>query len=182
MARLVPTVPTESPGTFWTAALFNATVKAAADFVIGSSGSTGPPRFRGYQNSAQSISNGTFTSITIDTEVIDSDGGHSTSTNTSRYTCQVAGTYAVGGSVCFPANSTGSRGVRLAVNGSSVQGVASLIPAATGNSCGTQVATILSLSVGDYVEIQGYQTSGGALNTATASDLASQLWALWVSF
>lgn len=138
-------------------------------------------RFEGHQGTAQSISSATFTSLTLDTETIDSDGGHSTVTNPSRYTIQVAGTYFLLGQACFPSNATGNRGCRLQANGANIQGGASLIPAATGNACGVPCSAMVSLSVGDYVEIQGYQTSGAALNTANPTDFSSGLRVLWIS-
>ncbi|WP_128381278.1 hypothetical protein [Streptomyces cavernae] len=180
MPRTVPVIASESPGNFLTGALWNANVKAMGDWMLGS-GSSGVPRFSGYQNTAQSIPSNTFIPITLDSETIDSDGGHSTTTNPSRYTVQVAGTYLVIGEACFPANATGNRGSRITVNGANIQGGASMIPSGAGNTMGVPAAALLQLVVGDYVEVLGWQSSGAALNTAVATDYASSLKVLWVA-
>lgn len=180
MARTVPVIAQESPGLYVTSALWNASVKAMGDFMMGS-GSNGAPRFQGYQSSAQSISSATFASITLDQETIDSDGGHSTSTNPSRYVIQVPGTYFIIGEACFPSNGTGNRGSRIQVNAANVQGAAAMIPTAGGNACGAPCGALVALNAGDFVEVQGFQSSGGALNTATATDLSSSLKVLWVA-
>jgi hypothetical protein len=164
-----------------TGALWNANVKAMGDFLMGASGN-GVPRFRGYQATAQSIANNTWTSVTIDTEEYDSDNGHSTSTNTSRYTVQVAGTYLITGSTGLVANATANRGVRLTVSGAAIHG--SFVKSATADASGSSglvtVATAVC-SVGDYIECQIVQNSGVALNTNPSGDVACSLSALWIS-
>ncbi|MFE5037157.1 hypothetical protein [Streptomyces sp. NPDC056683] len=181
MARSVPVIASESPGQFLTGALWNANVKAMGDFLMGSA-SNGVPRFRGYQGTAQSIANNTWTVLTIDTEVFDSDNGHSTTTNSSRYTVQVAGTYLVIGTASFAANATGNRGVRLTVSGVAVTGsfVKTGAPDTTGSSGLCTVAPVVC-NVGDYIEVQGNQNSGAALNTSAAGDVAVSLSAQWIS-
>lgn len=49
-----------------------------------------PPTAELIQTVGQSVPNGTWGIITFDSEVEDSHGGHSTVTNTSRYTCMVS--------------------------------------------------------------------------------------------
>ena len=145
-----------------------------------------PPSFVSTQIVAQSIPTGAWTSVTLTatgSQAYDNYGGHSNSTNTSRYVAQVAGWYTVSGVVAFAANGTGERGARLAVNGSSVSGAAELIAALSTNA--TAIATPtrdIPLAIGDFVEVQGWQTSGGALNTAVFSDLASALWVKFSHF
>lgn len=181
MARTVPVIASESPGNFLTGALWNANVKAMGDFLMGASGN-GVPRFRGYQGTVQSIANNTWVSVTIDTEEYDSDNGHSTSTNTSRYTVQVAGTYLITGSIGLAANATANRGTRLTVNGSPIHGsfVKTGAPDTSGSSGLATVGTAFC-SVGDYIECQVNQNSGSALSTAAAGDVACSLSALWIS-
>src|SRR5690348_12981216 len=108
MARTVPVSVQEAPGNFNTAALFNAQVKALNDFL------TAPPVFSGYATTAQSIPNANaMTALNFDTEVLDSDGGHSTVTNTSRYTATVPGTYLVFGFVGWANTSGGDRRIQI---------------------------------------------------------------------
>jgi hypothetical protein len=172
-------IATEAPGNYLTAALWMAQTAAIGNWVLGS-GSNGPPRFRGYASTAQSISDATWTALTIDTEVYDSDGGHSTTTNTSRYTVQVAGTYLITGTAAFAANATGNRAVRLAVNGTAIIGsFDKTLPAtATHSSSRLSVAQAVC-AVGDYIEVYGYQNSGAALNTSTGTDVAPSLSTQW---
>ena len=181
MARTVPTIASEVPGNYLTGALWNANIKAMGDYLLGSSGN-GVPRFRGTQGTAQSLGSNVWTSLTIDTEVYDSDNGHSTTTNTSRYTVQVAGTYLVTGSVSFVANASANRAVRITVSGSSVPGsfVKTLAPDASGSS-GLVTTTQVVCSVGDYLEVQGNQNSGGSLNTNPGSDVCVSLAVQWIS-
>ncbi|MHB9861987.1 hypothetical protein [Streptomyces sp. YIM S03343] len=181
MARAVPVIASESPGSFLTGALWNANVKAMGDWLMGSAGN-GVPRFRGYQATAQAIVNNTWTSATIDTEEYDSDNGHSTTTNSSRYTVQVPGTYAVFGSLGLVGNATGNRGVRITVNGVAIHGsfVKTATPDATG-SAGLVTAGSAVCAVGDYIEVQVHQNSGAALNTNAGGDVACSLTAQWIS-
>jgi hypothetical protein len=176
LARTVPVMATETPGTYWTAALVNAQIRDPMNFLLG------VPRFRGYAATTQSISDSTWTSLSIDTEVVDSDAGHSTVTNTSRYVCQVAGTYLLAGTSAFAANATGNRAARLAINGIAIPGsFVKTLAATVTHSSATLTTAIAPMSVGDYVEVQGYQSSGSALSTSAASDVAPSLLAVWIS-
>lgn len=128
-----------------------------------------------YQTVVQSVPNGTWGVLTFDSEVVDTYGGHSTSANTSRYTCQLAGWYRVGGRAAFDINSTGSRGARVHINGNYVRGAATLH--AAGNLNGIPYTEhILYLQVGDYVELAGGQNSGGALSTAYVNEAGSYMY------
>ncbi|MFJ5217162.1 hypothetical protein ACIP98_20870 [Streptomyces sp. NPDC088354] len=177
----MPVIAQETPGLYVTSALWNASVKAMGDYLMGS-GSNGVPRFRGYQASAQSLSDNTWAAITLDAEDFDSDGGHSTTTNPSRYVCQVAGTYLAIGTVGFVAGTVGNRAVRFLVNGSPIRGSFNKLQSASNtHSSGITAVSQLVLGVGDYVEVQGLQTSGGALNTNVATDVDSCLGLQWIS-
>ncbi|MET7944333.1 hypothetical protein [Streptomyces sp. NPDC005302] len=181
MPRLVPTIATEVPGNFLTAALWMAQAAAFAQFSIGS-GANGVPRFRGYQTSVQSLSDNTWTPLTLDTEQFDSDNGHSTSTNTSRYVVQVAGTYFVAGNSAFAANATGNRAVRIGVNGSPIIGsFAKTLASTAAHSSGIATTAEVVCVVGDYIEVMGLQSSGAALNTSSATDVACSLGLFWIA-
>jgi hypothetical protein len=181
VARSVPVIASETPGNFLTGALWNANVKAMGDWLMGSAGN-GVPRFRGYQGTAQSVANNTWVSCTLDTEQYDSDNGHSTTTNSSRYTVQVAGTYLIIGSIGLVANATGNRGVRITVSGTAITG--SFVKTAspdTSGSCGLATAASAVCAVGDYIEVQVNQNSGGALNTNALGDVACSMSVQWIS-
>ncbi|MFB7171079.1 hypothetical protein ACFCYM_09690 [Streptomyces sp. NPDC056254] len=131
------------------------------------------------QTVSQSIPNATWGIITFDTEDVDTYGGHSTSVNTSRYTCQFAGWYRVGGRAAFAANATGSRGARVHINANYIPGAATLTGAGTLSGI-PQTDHILYLNVGDYVEIAGGHNSGGALSTAVTFESASMMYVEWI--
>lgn len=128
------------------------------------------PLCRLRQTTAALTATGTWTDMPFTTEDIDTDpdgvGGHSTSANTARFTARYPGWYDVGGAVAFISNATGNRGVRLAINGTAVNGSETLTPAVNGT---TSEAVLRPMTVlldeGDYITLQGFQTSGGALNT-----------------
>jgi len=142
-----------------------------------------PPSATVTQTSAQSLGTGSWVSITLNSSQYDNYNGHSNVTNNSRYTAVVAGWYTVSGVVAFSANGTGERGARLAVNGSPVQGTAGFLAALSSNVTAVVTATRdILLNVGDYVEVQGWQTSGGSLNTAVFSDLACGMWVRFSHF
>jgi hypothetical protein len=129
------------------------------------------------QTSNQSIVFGAWTAVTFDTEDVDTHSGHSTSVNTSRYTAAVAGWYHVVGRGSFAANSTGHRGVRIAKNGSVVNGSASYFQAATSDVWSSAGVADVHLNVGEYVEVQVIQdAAAGGLNTAaSAGDVAPSM-------
>jgi hypothetical protein len=173
MGRSVPVIPTEVPGNFNTSALFNAAPGALGSFLLG------PPRFAGYQTAAQSVASGTWAvAMLIDTEVVDSDSGHSTTTNTSRYTVQVAGLYLVGVGVGWPANATGARAAVPHQNGASLPGGPANegAPTSSSNSWAGQAWAFAQANVGDYFECTGFQQSGSTLSTNGAF-----LYCLWIS-
>ncbi|MCX5239840.1 hypothetical protein OG824_32025 [Streptomyces prunicolor] len=181
MTRTVPVSASEAPGNYLTGALWAAQVKATMDFLMGS-GTNGVPRFKGYASSAQSLATGTADiPLTLDTEDYDSDNGHSTSTNTSRYTIQVAGTYLLLGTAAIATSATGNRKLGINVNGANARGGVVQAPGFASNSWCGGVSTSQALSVGDYVELVAWQNSGGALNTSATTGFGPTLMCQWIS-
>lgn len=114
---------------------------------------------------AQTIANSTRTSLTFDTESFDTDGFHSTSSNTSRITVPSgkAGKYLVTAAVTFTGpNATGAREVYIFKNAGFYSQVFTL--GSSAGSSGTAIADIIDLAVGDYIEIRVEQASGGSLD------------------
>jgi len=167
----IPTVPTEAPGNFWTSALWNANILGGLNYLFA------PVRFKGYSSTAQSIaSSTTSTVLTLDTEIVDSDNGHSTVTNTSRYTCQTAGLFFVTGSVTFATTSaTGTRTLNIFVNGTSVFGAGNQSAPSGSNGASVFSSTLVQLSVGDYVELACWQNSGSPILTSTSTAIATTM-------
>jgi hypothetical protein len=171
-----PTPYTAATGNFLTAGLWNAQVRDGVGYLMS------PPVFRAHQEVAQSLGDNLWVTLNLETEEIDNYGGHSTTTNTSRYTCQVAGTYMVSGIAAFVASATGPRGARLLKNNVAYNGTFVKMNGFGTGSNALSTTALIPLAVGDYVELQGFQNSGGALNSsATSGDVASSLSCLWVS-
>lgn len=144
-----------------------------------------PPKAVLRSAAAQSIPNTTWTSLTWDTEDDDSVDGHSTSSNPSRYTAVYAGWYLVNGVYAAAANATSKRMTRWAVNGTAVTSTMVALPpvtvAANGTAC-PAVGKLVYLGIGDYVELQAWQGTGGALLTDVAfTDGQSGMSVLWIS-
>jgi hypothetical protein len=145
-----------------------------------STATTVKPMFIGRQTITQSVANTVWLPLTMDTEVLDTHGGHSTVTNTTRYTAQLAGWYEVRGRAAFANNTNGSRGCRVHYNGTFIQGAANI--AAAGNLAGImEVTHTLFLGVGDFVEIAGGQNSGGSLSTAYVNEAGSYMYVTYIS-
>lgn len=177
MAVLAPPTPYQwQVGDIGSASLLNAQLYNGLTFL------ENQPIFYGVQASTQSLGTGSNVAITLDTGVVDTYGGHSNTTNNSRYTAQIAGYYLIAGCVGYAANATGFRQAALRVNGTQVQGGTNE-QAASSASFATTISSpiiIKFLNVGDYAEIWGWQTSGGSLNSTAFSDQACSLSAYWI--
>lgn len=133
-----------------------------------------PPVFYATQTAAQSIANTTFVPLTWPSEVVDSNNGHSTSSQTSRYVCQQAGWYSVGGVVNYVTqNQTGIRAALLYKNGTEYGGgSAQILPTASQTRVVTPTV-LMQLAVNDYVELVAYQSSGVTTSTEGAATTGS---------
>lgn len=171
-------LPVPSPRTFGVSEIETAgnlnSLRDAVTFALN------PPILSVTQTTVQTLTTGVWTAISMDATVVDSYGMHSNVTNNTRATAIVVGWYLVSGAVAFAASATGTRGARFAVNGSVVQATAQFgPPTAAGSLAIAAVSKLIFLNVGDYVEIQGVQNSGGNLNTLMATDLDSSLTLDW---
>lgn len=119
-----------------------------------------------YSTAAVSVPNNSLAPITWDSETDDNWNGHSTSSNTSRYTVQVAGMYSLSGAFGITGNVTGYRLAAWFLNGVEINATRAYYPnPGTTINCTVAVpAFSVRLAVGDYVEMAVFQNSGGALN------------------
>lgn len=132
---------------------------------------TGAPSTRVYRSTGQSIPTTAWTAITFDSVRYDV-GGHWSAGQPTRLTCKTAGTYLVWSSFAFGAVSGGSnRLTAVWLNGIKFAGI--------GNSTGALVGAgqpfitntaLLQLIPGDYVELQAYQDSAGAVANIPGGD------------
>jgi hypothetical protein len=122
------------------------------------------PTFVGCQifmGASVSLSNNTFTAMVFaETDYLDTDGFHDPASNNSRITIPSGkgGKYLVFGQIVNDQGSGPAR-IRINLNGS----VFLENRFAQGNDDFTgQISSIITLAAGDYVELIGYQNSGGA--------------------
>jgi hypothetical protein len=132
----------------------------------------GSPTFVGcsvYDGGAgQSIPNATYTIRNFNTELYDTDGFHDNSVNNSRITIPSgkSGYYLVRFNQPLLTSTTGDRNYYINKNGSLI-----------GQHAGTPSAVypiheggrVIYLAAGDYIQLDVYQASGGALNYGTTS-------------
>jgi len=124
--------------------------------------------------STQSISNNTATLITWDSENFDTSAFHSTSSNTSRITIPTgkAGYYMFTTYGFFDSNALGNRRIDIRKNGSLIRSWPS--SSTTSTFTGLNLTCVLSLAVGDYIEVAVFQSSGGSLNFFKGIDTGNQ--------
>jgi len=170
----VPTVPTFTSDVLPTTSLN--LLSAAVSFL------REPPIAEMYSAVNQSLTTGTWTSLLFELEIVDSVDGHSTSVNTSRYIAVYTGRYKVSGLSSYASNATGQRGTRLVVNGVAQAGAQTSVPPVNGSQ--TEIGSgshWVYLNVSDYVEVQGFQSSGGALNTGASAGWTPSMTVGWGS-
>ena len=172
----VPSTRVWVAGEVVTDAFMNNNLSAPLNYLLA------PPIFKGLQTSAQTITTATFTAVTYDSEVVDSAGGHSTVTNTSRYTAVYGGWYRKGGGGAFASNATGRRLHRINVNSSTLAGTASGVPANAAVIPWAFRNDRIFLNVGDFAEDMILQDSGGNLATfVTNSEYQCTMTLDWAS-
>lgn len=151
-------------------------ILTAADLNAAIKGIQNPPRCYAYQGAAQTLTTGVLTAVTMDGEITDTDGMHSTVTNNSRLTIVTAGRYRVFSQVAFVSNATGYRTVTLRKNGTDV--AFTRANAVNGIAHIQQTYNEILCVAGDYLETAAQQTSGGNLNLTAASN-ATFIHAVW---
>jgi hypothetical protein len=125
------------------------------------------PAFHAFQTSGQSISTNTFTKVTFNNEVFDTNNNFASST----FTPTVAGYYQVNGNVGFAGNSTGFAMIAIYKNGT-------IFSHGGGMPNNTQVGGLAATSTvvfcngtTDTVELYAWQGSGGSLALQTSNAL-----------
>lgn len=127
------------------------------------------PVFRARRVATHSIANTTDFAIQWDTEDFDTDNGHDLVTNPSRYTFQRNGFSMLGGGVGWANGTSGRRKCEWWKNGSAIDGSnVFLAPNSAGTVSVPARPMLVQHSIGDYVELRGWQESGASLSTASA--------------
>jgi len=116
------------------------------------------PAFSYYASGATSVANSTFTKILFAASEFDT----ASAVSSSRFTPTVAGYYQINACVTYGNNSSAEKVCAVFKNGATYK----IGQDFTASIYGTTVSCIVYLNGStDYVEIYGYQTSGGAINT-----------------
>jgi hypothetical protein len=157
--------PANGPAAFQSLAT---TVEDVLETVASGAGIT-QPACRMMRAAAQSIPNAAWTTITWDTEVIDTGGMWVAGTPT-KLIAAVAGIYQVSAMVSFDATTLGaSRGVDVLRNDAYLGFQALYMTQGAGRRDAALTSGLVSLTPGQWLTVQVYQDSGSAVNTSTNS-------------
>jgi hypothetical protein len=146
--------------------------------VWGAGSTAGAQRVSLTKSAAQAISSASETAITWNTEDFDTDTMHDNSTNTSRITFTTAGVYMFGATIPWAGSSSGRRYCYIRKNATGAWlDYSEVIP--PGAPAGTTQALhgVASFSASDYIEVYGYQSSGGSLDIYVDSSIKPRFWA-----
>jgi hypothetical protein len=123
-----------------------------------------------YNSTTQAITNNSETVLTFDTEDFDTDGFHSTSSNTSRFTVPagLSGKYEVIARAYFPFTASNFKYLGIWKNGNTTAIYRVAGPTATSPDT-VALSTVLDLVAGDYIEITWTHDNGSTQNTGHAS-------------
>jgi hypothetical protein len=162
---------TDSDGTPGTGTIRDAAWKT--QFMDDIDDATDHPRCNVENSTTQSLTSGTFTALTFDTEDSDPNNMHSTASNTSRITIPSGkgGVYLLVAYTSFAANATGVRSGYFKKNGTTILGPqTNYANGGAGDGVAVHTSFIVALVPTDYVEFFAYQNSGGALNAGSATE------------
>jgi hypothetical protein len=111
----------------------------------------------------QSLTSATTTTIAWTAETVDVQGWHDTVTNNGRVTVDRTGTYLVHAALKFASNATGRREIGIRHSAGTTLRAFKARTADSGFSHHMDVSTTVLMTAGDYVYVEAYQSSGGAL-------------------
>lgn len=121
------------------------------------------PMVSAFRAAVQSVPNTTYTAVTLDSEEFDTHAMHDTAVNPSRLVAPFAGKYRVTYFVQWAPHATGIRTGRVRVNATLLKNLPLMQGFAADENSMTGSFTA-ELAKGDYVELEVYQSSGGALD------------------
>lgn len=140
------------------------------------------PAARAYNSGAIDPAVDTWVTLALDSERYDTDGAHSTSSNTSRLTVPSGGggIYSIGAAVQFDTGALaglgGVFGLRLLLNGATVIAEQLLMQAPTVDVALT-IHTEYALAATDYVEVQVWTSQD--VNVNAAGNYSPELYFSW---
>lgn len=176
MTRTIPSVPLHIPSDVISPTDYNTYAAPSHAFL------STPPIFFGYQTATQLLANNATVPLNLDSELVDSDGGHNPTVNPSRYTAQIPGWYAACGVVSFAANTHGIRLAYVQRNGNFPTGsFGEYLACASGITSVPVNVQLVQLNVNDYIELVAFQNSGSSINTSVTTQSSSSMSVWWVA-
>jgi len=137
---------------------------ATANIATFASGTIGPNICQVTSSTTQSLADSTYTELNWNINTYDTSGLHSTTTTTNTIFVKAPGWYRLTALVHFAANATGQRQIRFVRNGVTVDRSTAV---GFGNASASTVVVsniIQYAESGDSIRVEGFQSSGGALN------------------
>jgi hypothetical protein len=128
------------------------------------------------KSASQSLTNATYTTITFDQEPLDVGGYHDNATNNSRLTIPTGKTGYFLVQWNLHAYNVTAMAYKLLKNGSAIAQFSDSYNWTTGTEVDFTNQWLGALSAGDYVEIQGYQGTGGSKNVYGGSAPNEPSW------
>ena len=125
------------------------------------------PAFNAYQSSGHNVTNTTWTKIQLQTENFDTANCFDNTTN-YRFTPNVAGYYLISGCLLF--GTTTNARMSIYKNGAGVASGGCAGVSGLNAQGSTSVILYLNGST-DYVELYGYQATGGTVSTSPGADV-----------
>jgi hypothetical protein len=171
----VPTVPDFTAAQFVNEAGLDA-LGTVLNFLLA------PPRCYAYKTASGALADTTWDEINFGAEAYDSHAAHDNVTNNSRLVAPESGLYTIKAHLTFATNANGIRGLDIRKNAAGVQtagtDLAFVVIAGNGTTQSRLIASVdAQLTAGDYIEVFGYQGSGGALNVE-----GNNIGDTWLSF
>lgn len=149
----------------------------ASDINTVAGSANGKPCVRLYQTAGTSVPDNANTVLTFDTEDYDTHGLHSTVTNPSRITINAAagaGIYRCKATMHLPARGDYSTlGLCITRTGTNVAPFERVGPNATSAARSVACEAMITLNVGDYVEVTAFQDNTANVAVTTASGTSS---------
>lgn len=128
---------------------------------------------RANSTSDQTISNSSFTTINFGSSRWDTNSFWSAG-NPGRVTASTAGIYLITGHVRWEGNATGERVIKLRINNTT--DIAFQEVAATNSApLEISIATVYQLAASDFVQLLGYQNTGGNLDILSEGNFSAEI-------
>lgn len=130
-----------------------------------------PYKFSAYNTGGSNLAAATFTKVTYNTEEYDTNNNFDSTTN-YRYTAPITGFYKFSAAFEVTAGGSDTYAISIYKNGTEVKrGNKLAMPSGIATTTLVVVPPPLSLTAGDYIEVWGYNSSGGGKSITAGQSL-----------